>query len=312
VTLTHRTLERMDELPPTEAANPSTSDLDALETRALLARINAEDRIAAAAVERALDALTAAVDATVSRLQAGGRLHYFGAGTSGRLAVLDAAELPPTFSTDPSLVVAHIAGGDAAMTRAIEGAEDDADSGRVEVAAVQIGPSDVALGLSASGSAAFVVAAIEASSARGALTIAITSDPRGALARVAEIGIVLETGAEALAGSTRMKAAAAQKMALTAFSTAIMVRLGKVYRNLMVDVAPTNRKLRARALRLTQLVSGASWEAAEKALRESGGRVKVAAYMLARGVDVTRAEDALEKSGGSLRGALELTADSQH
>src|SRR5262252_7708729 len=148
----------MDELPPTEAANPSTADLDALDTRALLARINAEDRIAAAAVERALDALTAAVDATVSRLRAGGRLHYFGAGTSGRLGALDAAELPPTFSTDPSLVVAHIAGGYVAMMRAVEGAEDDADAGRAEVAAANIDSSDVALGISASGTAAFVVA----------------------------------------------------------------------------------------------------------------------------------------------------------
>lgn len=302
----------MDELPPTEAANPSTADLDALDTRALLARINAEDRIAAVAVERALDALTAAVDRVVARLGAGGRLHYFGAGTSGRLGVLDAAELPPTFSTDPSLVVAHIAGGDAALTRAVEGAEDDADAGRAEVARARIGPPDVALGLSASGSAPFVVAAIEASGERGALTVAITSDPRGALARAVQIAIVLETGAEALTGSTRMKAAAAQKMALTAFSTAIMVRLGKVYRNLMVDVAPTNQKLRARALRLTQLASGASRDDAEKALRESGGRVKVAAYMLARGVDAVRANEALERSGGSLRSALELTGDSKH
>jgi len=310
--LTHRTLERMDELPPTEAANPSTADLDALETRVLLARINAEDRLAAAAVERALDALSAAVDGVAACLQSGGRLHYFGAGTSGRLGVLDAAELPPTFSTDPSLVVAHIAGGDAALTRAVEGAEDDAEAGRAEVAASHIGPSDVSLGLSASGSAPYVIAAIEASAARGALTIGITSDPRGALARAVSIAIVLETGAEALTGSTRMKAAAAQKMALTSLSTAVMVRLGKVYRNLMVDVAPTNRKLRARALRLTQLASGASAEDAARALDESGGRVKIAAYMLARGVDAARAKVALEKSGGSLRGALELTADSQH
>jgi len=302
----------MDDLPPTEAANPSTADLDALDTRALLARINAEDRIAAAAVERALDSLSTAVDAVAERLRGGGRLHYFGAGTSGRLGVLDAAELPPTFSTDPSLVVAHIAGGDAAMTRALEGAEDDSEAGRAEVAAANIGPADVALGLSASGSAAFVVAAIEASAVLGALTIGITSDPRGTLARAAAIAIVLETGAEALTGSTRMKAAAAQKMALTSFSTAVMVRLGKVYRNLMIDVAPTNNKLRARALRLTQLLSGSSAEDASRALEMSGGRVKIAAFMLARGVDATRAMEALERSGGSLRGALELTGDSKH
>lgn len=302
----------MDELPPTEAANPSTADLDALDTRAVLARINAEDSLAAVAVERALDALSAAVDAVVARLQSGGRLHYFGAGTSGRLGVLDAAELPPTFSTDPSLVVAHIAGGDAALTRAVEGAEDDGEAGRAAVAVAGIGPADAVLGLSASGRAPYVIAAIAASAARGALTIGITSDPRSALARSVEVAVVLETGAEVLSGSTRMKAAAAQKMALTALSTAVMVRLGKVYRNLMVDVAPTNQKLRARALRLTQLASGASAEDAARALSESGGSVKVAAYMLARGVDAERAKSALAKSGGSLRAALELTADSQH
>lgn len=302
----------MDELPPTEAANPSTADLDALDTRAVLARINAEDSLAAVAVERALDALSAAVDAVVARLQSGGRLHYFGAGTSGRLGVLDAAELPPTFSTDPSLVVAHIAGGDAALTRAVEGAEDDGEAGCAAVAVAGIGPADAVLGLSASGRAPYVIAAIAASAARGALTIGITSDPRSALARSVEVAVVLETGAEVLSGSTRMKAAAAQKMALTALSTAVMVRLGKVYRNLMVDVAPTNQKLRARALRLTQLASGASAEDAARALSESGGSVKVAAYMLARGVDAERAKSALAKSGGSLRAALELTADSQH
>lgn len=302
----------MDELPPTEAANPATADLDALDTRAVLARINAEDSLAAVAVERALDALSVAVDAVVARLQSGGRLHYFGAGTSGRLGVLDAAELPPTFSTDPSLVVAHIAGGDAALTRAVEGAEDDGEAGRAAVAVAGIGQADAVLGLSASGRAPYVIAAIAASAARGALTIGITSDPRSALARSVEVAVVLETGAEALSGSTRMKAAAAQKMALTALSTAVMVRLGKVYRNLMVDVAPTNQKLRARALRLTQLASGASAEDAARALSESGGSVKIAAYMLARGVDAERAKSALAKSGGSLRAALELTADSQH
>lgn len=302
----------MDELPPTEAANPSTDDLDALDTRTVLERINAQDRLAAAAVERALDALGAAVDGVAERLRGGGRLHYFGAGTSGRLAMLDAAELPPTFSTDPQLVVAHIAGGEAALTRAIEGAEDDAGAGRDEAARAGVGAADAAVGISASGSAAYVVSAIEECASRGALTIAITGDPRGPLARAAAIPIVLETGAEALAGSTRMKAAAAQKMALTAFSTALMVRLGKVYRNLMIDVAPTNRKLRGRALRLTRSVSGASADAAARALRESGGRVKVAAYMLVRGVSAADAESALRASGGSLRAALELTGDSQH
>lgn len=302
----------MERLPPTEAVNPSTADLDALDTRAMLVRINAEDRLAAVAVEHAIDSLAFAVDEIADRLRGGGRLHYFGAGTSGRLAVLDAAELPPTFSTDPLLVVAHIAGGDRALTRPVEGAEDDADAGRDEAVRANIGARDAVVGISASGTAQYVVGALEASTASGALTIAITGDKDGALARVARIAIVLETGAEALAGSTRMKAAAAQKMALTALSTGAMVRLGKVYGNLMVDVSPTNTKLRARALRLTQMLSGASSDEAARALGASGGRVKIAAYMLLRGVDVAMAEDALRKSNDSLRAALEFTGDSQH
>lgn len=302
----------MDELPPTEATNPSTAGLDALDTRSMLARINAEDRLAAVAVEHALGDLTAAVDAVAERLRAGGRLHYFGAGTSGRLGVLDAAELPPTFSTDADLVVAHIAGGDAALTRAVEGAEDDADAGRDEAVRAGIGSADAVVGISASGSAPYVVGAVGASADLGALTIAITGNPRGALARAARIAIVLETGAEALSGSTRMKAAAAQKMALTMLSTAVMVKLGKVYGNLMIDVHPTNRKLRDRALRLTQLVSGASEHDAARALRESGGRVKIAAYMLARHVSAAEAEQALVAAAGSLRRALDFTGGSQH
>ena len=294
----------MDELSPTEARNPSTTDLDALDTVALLHRINDEDRNAAAAVERALGAIAAAVDAIAARLRAGGSLHYFGAGTSGRLGMLDAAEIPPTFSADPTLVVGHIAGGTAALTSAVEEAEDDSAAGRADAAAANIDSKDAALGISASGSAAYVLGAIEASGSAGALTVAITSNAKSRLAALAHIPIVLETGAEALAGSTRMKAAVAQKMALTALSTAVMVKLGKVYGNLMVDVKPTNRKLRDRALRLTQLVAGVDADAAEAALLASGYRVKIAAVMLARGVDASAAESLIAQCDGSLRRAL--------
>jgi N-acetylmuramic acid 6-phosphate etherase len=294
----------MSDLPPTEAANPSTADIDVLDTRALLHRINDEDRRAAAAVEREIDALAAAVDAIAERLARGGTLHYFGAGTSGRLGVLDAAEMPPTFSTDPQKVVGHIAGGAAALTRAVEEAEDDADAGRREVSAAGIGEADAVVGLSASGSAEYVIAALDAARRAGALTVAITNNPGTPLADLAVIAIVLQTGPEVIPGSTRMKAAAAQKMALTALSTAVMVKLGKVYGNLMVDLTASNRKLRARALRLAQQVSGASRDAAEAALRESGYRVKVAAVMLVRCCDLRDAEAALAGSGGSLRSAL--------
>ena len=291
----------MEELPPTETANPSTSDLDRLDTLSLRHRINDEDRHASAAVERELPALAAAVDAVAERLRSGGALHYFGAGTSGRLGVLDAAEMPPTFSTEPSVVVGHIAGGERALTRAVEEAEDDEQAGRDEVKAARIGPRDVAVGLSASGSAPYVLGALEQAAAAGALTIAITNNPGGRLARAAALPIVLRTGPEALAGSTRMKAAVAQKMALTAFSTAVMVRLGKVYGNLMVDLRPTNRKLRDRALRLTRAITGAGADDAVAARGSCGYRVKVAAVMLARRVDARAAESLLQEAGGSLR-----------
>jgi len=294
----------MDDLPPTEAQNPSTADLDTLDTLALLHRINDEDRRAAAAVERELGSLAAAVDAIVARLRRGGCLHYFGAGTSGRLGLLDAAEIPPTFSTDPRTVVAHIAGGAAALTRAVEDAEDDGDAGRAEVIAAGLGSDDVVVGVSASGAAAYVVAALEEGGRAGALTDCITNSPGSPVVDRATIPVVLLTGPEAIAGSTRMKAAAAQKMALTALSTAVMVRLGKVHGNLMVDVAPSNTKLRARALRLTQQISGAGEDGSRDALLRSGYRVKVAVLVAAHGCDVEAAESMLEASAGSLRAAL--------
>lgn len=291
-------------LPPTEAANPSTVDLDALGTLALLHRINDEDRGAAPAVERALDAIAAAVDAIAERLSRGGSLHYFGAGTSGRLGVLDAAEMPPTFATNPDMVVAHIAGGPRAMTQAVEAAEDDDAAGGAEARAARLSHADVAVGISASGATAYVLGAIGAARDAGALAICITNSPGSPLERAADIAIVLATGPEALAGSTRMKAASAQRMALTMMSTAIMVKLGKVYENLMVDVSPTNKKLRARALRLTKLISGADDAAAHAALEASRQRVKIAVLMLVRTCSVAEAEETLTRCGGSLRAAL--------
>jgi N-acetylmuramic acid 6-phosphate etherase len=294
----------MDELPLTETVSPSTTDLDRLNTRELLQRINDEDRRAAWAVERQLDTITAAVDAIVERLHGGGSLHYFGAGTSGRLGVLDAAEIPPTFSSAPTLVRGHIAGGAAALTRAVEDAEDDADAGALEVAAARIGAADAVVGISASGSAAYVLGAAAASRAAGALVIGITNSPGSPLEVAVDVPIVLLTGPEALAGSTRMKAATAQKMTLTMISTAVMIKLGKVYGNLMVDVTATNKKLRARALRLTTQVTGAPEDVARAALERSGFRVKVAAVMIARGCDPAGAEALLLQNGGSLRAAL--------
>ncbi|MDQ6768114.1 MAG: N-acetylmuramic acid 6-phosphate etherase [Candidatus Eremiobacteraeota bacterium] len=290
-------------LPLTEEVNPSTTDLDLLGTQDLLHRINDEDRRAAWAVEREIDVIATAVDEIANRLRAGGKLHYFGAGTSGRIAVLDAAEIPPTFSTY-DLVVAHMAGGHDAMARSVEAAEDDAAAGWREVAESNIGSADVVVGVSASGAAAYVLRAIEAAKTAGALTMCITNSTDTALTRLVHIPIVLRTGPEVIAGSTRMKAGSAQKMALTMISTAVMVKLGKVYGNLMVDLHPSNTKLRDRAERLACQLSGATPDAARSALQRSGYRVKLAVVMLRRGCDPSAAEALLVQANGDLRKAL--------
>jgi N-acetylmuramic acid 6-phosphate etherase len=290
-------------LPLTEEINPSTADLDLLGTQDLLHRINDEDRRAAWAVEREIDVIATAVDEITDKLRAGGKLHYFGAGTSGRIAVLDAAEIPPTFSTY-DLVVAHIAGGHDAMVRSVESAEDDAAAGWREVGEAKIGSADVVVGVSASGAAAYVLRALDAAKKAGALTVCITNSPDTALARLVDIPIVLQTGPEVIAGSTRMKAGTAQKMAITMLSTAVMVKLGKVYGNLMVDVHATNKKLRDRAERLTTRISGATPDTVRSALRESGHRVKVAVVMLQKGCSAKQAEKILAAAGGNLREAI--------
>jgi N-acetylmuramic acid 6-phosphate etherase len=296
--------KKIKRLPLTEEHNPSTSDLDSLDTHELLHRINDEDRRAAWAVERELDVIATAVDAIAERLAQGGRLHYFGAGSSGRVGIADAAELPPTFSTPAQMVVAHIAGGSAALAGAVENAEDDAAAGARDVASGGIGERDAVIGLSASGSAPYVLGAMRAAKASGALTIALAGSRDSELARVAAIPIVLLTGAEVISGSTRMKAASAQKMALTTISTAVMVKLGRVHGNLMVDVAPSNAKLRARAIRMTELLAGVDATAARKALEAADYRVKVATVMLRSKCDAATAKRQLEKHGGVLRRAL--------
>lgn len=290
-------------LPLTERAQPSTEDLDRLDTHALLHRINDEDRRVAWAVEREIDVIATAVDAVVERLRHGGRLHYFGAGTSGRIAVLDAAEIPPTFSAH-GVVTANIAGGREAMLRSVEGAEDDARAGERAVRTQRIGKRDAVIGLSASGAAPYVLGALRAAGKAGALTIGISNSPDTALTRLAQIPIVLQTGPEVIAGSTRMKAGSAQKMALTMLSSAVMVKLGKVHGNLMVDLQPSNSKLRARAERMTAQLSGAPLPAVRRALRASGDSVRVAAVMLRCGLSRGAAEKTLRAAAGDLRRAL--------
>jgi N-acetylmuramic acid 6-phosphate etherase len=283
-------------LPSTEAADEGTADIDAAGTAARVRLLIEAHRGAVEAALAASDAIASAVDAVVAALRSGGRVIVLGAGTSGRLAVLDASELPPTFGFPRERYEGRIAGGDVALRRSVEGAEDDAGAGAASVADVVRG--DVAMGVSASGSAAFVAAALAAARARGAVTIALVNAAGSALARDADIAIEALTAAEPIAGSTRMRAGTAQKIVLNTISTAAMIALGKTYRNLMVDVEASNAKLRARAERLVRELAGDGDAAA--LLEAAGGRVKTAVVMARRKVDRVAAERLLEGAGGRL------------
>lgn len=293
----------MDRIPQTEHANPRTADLDVLSTYDLVATIAEEQQTAVEAVLAVRAELARAVDEIAHRLSTGGRLHYVGAGTSGRLGILDASEMPPTFGTDPSLVCAHIAGGATAVTGAVEGAEDDAAAGEREMRE-HIAPGDAVVALSASGGAAYVVAALDSARECGAFAISVTNVAGSALERAADLSIVLQTGPEALAGSTRLKAGTAQKILLNTLSTAVMVRLEKAYGNLMVDVAATNKKLRDRATRLVTHIAGISEAQAGDLLQAVNWNVKVAVIMARTSLDAVGAASFLAQNKGSLRRSL--------
>jgi N-acetylmuramic acid 6-phosphate etherase len=269
----------MPRLPLTERVHPLSSGLDALSTRDLLARLHAGDAEAVRAVERALPALARVADAAARALASGGRLVYAGAGTSGRLAALDAAECPPTFGTSPRQVVALVAGGARALRRAVEGAEDDREAGRAAARRLRLGPRDLVVAVTASGTTPYALAVLEEAAVRGARTALLTSDPGAP--RGADLRVVLRTGPELVAGSTRMKAGSAAKMALTLLSTAAMVRLGRAPRGRMIDLVATNEKLRRRAVRIVSELSGATGAAARRALDGHGWSVHAALAALA-------------------------------
>jgi N-acetylmuramic acid 6-phosphate etherase len=290
-------------LTPTEGRNARSAGLDALPTDEMVEILMRDQSDAVAAVRAQRATIARVVDAVAARLQQGGRLHYVGAGTSGRLGVLDASEMPPTFGTPSDLVCAHIAGGNDALRHAIEGAEDDAAAGEAQMRD-HVDGGDAVVGISASGGAAYVVGALEWARAAGAFTVAITSVDASALVAAADEAIVVATGAEAVAGSTRLKAGTAQKIALNTISTAVMVRLGKVYDNLMIDVVAGNAKLRDRARRLVSELTGVDEATAQRALDACDGRVKNAVTMLLCGVDARGAQALLEACGGRLRDVL--------
>ena len=292
----------------TEAQNPRSSELDAMSTLDLVTAMNDEDRAIADAVQQALPRIAEAVDAIAARMHKGGRLIYVGAGTSGRLGVLDAAECPPTFSADPEQVQALIAGGQSAFLRAVEGAEDDPLRAQKDLDALQLGPKDSVVGIAASGRTPYVVGALEHARSAGALAVAVVMNAGSAVAAAAELAIEVVTGPEILTGSTRLKAGTATKMVLNMLSTGAFVRLNKVYGNLMVDLQASNAKLRARSVQIVAQATGCDLDEARELLAAADGEVKAAIVAKRKGVEPHVARTLLFTHDGSVRRALEAPA----
>lgn len=288
----------------TEQANPASAEIDRLATADILRIINDEDRRVAVAVQKAIPQLTKIVDALVAAVDGGGRVFYIGAGTSGRLGVLDASECPPTFNVPYDLVQGIIAGGEPALSRATEASEDKPESGAADLMARGFTSRDVLIGLAASGRTPYVLGALGKANELGAVTAGISCTPDSELSRVAKIPVEILTGPEIVTGSTRMKAGTATKLALNMITTGAMIRLGYVFGNLMVNVQPRNEKLVDRARRIISQAAGVSYDEASKLLSEAGD-VKTAIVMVRRGVDRAAAADLLTKSRGRIRQALE-------
>ena len=288
----------------TEQAHPASEALDTLNTPELVALFCNDDRRPQQAVEAAAPDLAAAIDAIAQRLERGGRLFYLGAGTSGRLGVLDAAECPPTFCSDPQLVQGVLAGGAPALLRSSEGLEDDHDAGVADLQARGFGPHDALVGIAAGGTTPYVLGGLAHAKSLGALAIALACVPADQAAMPCDIDIRLLTGPELLTGSTRLKAGTATKMALNIVSTGVMVRLGKVHGNRMVDVAVTNAKLEDRALRILRDLAGVAPDAGRELLAASGGSVKLALLMQLGSMNLEQARRCLAEHGPSLRSAL--------
>ena len=302
----------MPSLPPTlekdrrrtEHRNPASRHLDRLSSTAILRLMNREDRKVAILVGKEIPAIARAVDVIVRSIRKGGRLIYVGAGTSGRLAVLDASECPPTFGVSRDLVQARIAGGRRAVTEAVEGAEDSVANGARDLRTVKLTSKDVVVGIAASGTTPYVLGALKYARQRRATTVAVTSNRRSPMARLARIVIAPDVGPEVVTGSTRLKAGTSQKLVLNMLSTASMARLGHVYENLMIDVILTNEKLRGRAKRILAEASGKDLSASEHALRQSGHNLRVALIMLRLGISTSEARKKLTNAKGNLRRAL--------
>lgn len=288
----------------TEQRNPRTMDLDRISTAEILARLSAEDRLVPDAVAAELPWIEQAVELVVAAFRAGGRLIYVGAGTSGRLGVLDAAECPPTFGSDPGTVRGVIAGGEAALTRAVEGAEDRADDARRAIQELGVGPADVIMGIAASRRTPYARSGVEEARRRGARTLFLTTNPRDTLDIEVDVAICPVVGPEAVMGSTRMKSGTAQKLVLNMITTTAFIRSGKVYGNMMVDLLATSAKLVERSRRTIMLVTGIDYDQAVAALERAGGSVKTAIVMVRAGVSRDEAGRRLQSAGGFVHRAL--------
>lgn len=289
----------------TESVDPRYANLDRLSVAALAQLMNDADRTVPDAVHAALPQIVPAIEAISQRMSAGGRLLYVGAGTAGRLGTLDASECPPTFNTVPGQVFALIAGGPQALVTAVEGAEDDSSAGAAAIDAAQIGALDAVVGIAASGRTPYVIGALTRARQLGALTVGLSCHAQARLSRAVEFPIEVLVGPEVISGSTRLKSGTAQKLVLNMISTISMVRMGKTYGNLMIDVRATNHKLRDRARRIVQQITSASRDEATAALAASGNDIRVAALMLARHEPADTAAARLHDAGGNLRTALE-------
>ena len=298
-------MDHLTRLTTTEGRNPASEGLDQLTTLEVLRVMNDEDHRVPDAVAQQLPAIAAIVEAAVAGLSAGGRLIYAGAGTSGRLGVLDAAECPPTFSTHPTVVVGLIAGGQQAMFQAVEGAEDDQERGAEEINALHPGPHDVVVGLAASGRTPWVIGAVRAAKQAGAHTASVCCNHDALISDEVDLPVEIDAGPEVLTGSTRLKAGTAQKLVLNMISTATMVGLGKTYGNLMVDVSPSNEKLRQRAVSIVVSATGCTRDQAVIALHEADGHAKTAIVMILLDMTAAQARERLTTSGGAVRAAVD-------
>jgi len=297
----------------TEQRNPASMDIDAKSVEEILRIINREDNRIAGAVESEILQIRAAVELVVKALKQGGRLIYVGAGTSGRLGVLDAVECPPTYGTNPEIVQGMIAGGERAMFKAQEGAEDKEESGARDIDEKEIGAKDIVCGITASLRTPYVIGAVKRAKERGAKTIYLTTNPRSTfessefsvLSKAVDVAICPEVGPEVVMGSTRMKSGTAQKLVLNMITTTAMIRLGKVYENMMIDLQMTNEKVKERAKRVVMTITGATYEDAAEQLTKAGGHVKTALVMMKAKVSKEEAQERLRKADGFVRAAIE-------